>query len=264
VRKPKDKAKVEVGVLLAQRWIIAALRKHTFFSLEEVRQAVKPLLDKLNARLMRRLKKSRQQLFDEIDRPALKPLPTHDWEFVEWKKTRVGFNYHAEFMEHFYSAPFQLAHRAIEFRATASTVEVLFDGGRVASHVRDDSPNKYTTLKEHMPKAHQDFAEWDPPRLIAWAKKVGPGTAALVDGIMKRRPYVQQGFKACMGVLALRNTYEDPRIEAACLRAVQANAFSYKSVKTILKNGLERTALPEVEDRPLPTHGNIRGPDDYH
>jgi transposase len=264
VRKPKDKAKVEVGVLLAQRWIIAALRKRTFFSLEEVREAIKPLLEKLNLRRMRRVKKSRRQLFEELDRPALKPLPTHPWEFTEWKHVKAGINYHVEFKEHFYSVPYLLRQKRLEVRATTSTVEVLFDGSRVASHERDDSPNQYTTVKEHMPRAHRDFAEWDPPRLIAWASKVGPGTAALVEGIMSRRVHPQHGFQSCQGVLALRKTYEDARIEAACARAVKANAFSYQSVKAILKNGLDRQTLVEVPDTPLPTHGNIRGSDYYH
>ena len=263
VRRPKDKAKVEVGVLLAQRWIIAALRKRQFFSLAEVREAVKPLVEKLNSRPMRRLKKSRRQLFEEIDQPALKPLPAREWEFAEWKQTKVGFNYHVEFKEHSYSAPHALAQRAIELRATACTVEVLLDGLRVASHVRDDSPG-YTTLKEHMPRAHRDYAEWDPPRLISWATKVGAGTAALVEGIMSRRPHVQQGFKACMGVMSLRNTYKDDRLEAACMRAVRMNAFSYKSVKAILKSGLDREDLTAAADVPLPEHGNIRGSDYYH
>ena len=264
VRKPKDKAKVEVGVLLAQRWIIAALRKRTFFALGEAQDAVKPMLEKLNGRPMRRVKKSRRQLFEEIDRPALKPLPTRPYEFTEWKHVKAGINYHVEFKEHFYSVPYLLRTKQLEVRATTTTVEVLFDCGRVASHERDDSPNKYTTVKEHMPRAHRDYAEWDPPRLIAWAAKVGPGTAALVEGIMSRRTYPQHGFQACQGVLALRRTYEDSRIEAACVRAVKANAFSYKSVKAILKNGLDLEVLLDVPDRPLPKHGNIRGPDYYH
>jgi transposase len=264
VRRPRDKAKVEVGVLLAQRWIIAALRKRSFFSLEEVRAAVRPLLEKLNVRPMRRVKKSRRQLFEEIDRPALKPLPTRTYEFTEWKHVKAGINYHVEFKEHFYSVHYLLRQKQLELRATTTTVEVLSDGARVASHERDDSPNQYTTVKEHMPRAHRDYAEWDPPRLIAWAAKVGPGTAALVEGIMSRRIYPQHGFQSCQGVLALRKTHEDSRIEAACTRAVKANAFSYKSVRAILKNGLDREALVETPDKPLPKHGNIRGSDYYH
>jgi transposase len=259
VRKPKDKAKVEVAVQVAERWIIAALRKHHFFSLEEVKAAVKPLVEKLNAKVMRRVKKSRRQLYEELDAPALKPLPTRAWEYADWAKKTVGFHYHVDYLGHFYSVPFALVKQEALVRATATTVELLVRGTRVASHVRDDTPGKYTTDKAHMPKAHSDFAEWDPPRIIAWAKKVGPACAAMVEGIMSRRKYPQHGFAACVGVMNLREHYDDARIEAACARAAQVNCFSYKSVKAILKNGLDAQKLETPQNLPLPLHGNIRG-----
>ena len=263
VRRPKDKAKVEAAVLLAERWIIAALRKHSFFSLEEVKRAVRPLQEKLNGRPMRRLNKSRRQMYEELDHPVLKRLPARQYEFTEWGGGLVGPHYHVEFREHFYSVHYTLVRQRAEVRATAATVELLVKGVRVASHVRDDTPNKYSTLPEHMPRAHRDYSEWNPPRLIAWAKKVGPGTAALVEGIMLRKKHPQQGFNACLGVMSLRKSYEDERIEAACARAVKVRAFSYQSVKAILKNGLDRQALPEEPNTPLPLHGNIRGADYY-
>lgn len=264
VRRPKDKAKVEAAVLLAERWIIAALRKQSFFSIAEVKAAVKPMVEKLNSRPMRRLKKSRRQLYEELDMPALKALPTRRYEFTEWGKGKVGPHYHVEFRDHLYSVHYTLVHQHAEVRATATTVELLIKGVRVAAHARDDTPNKYSTKTEHMPKAHRDYAEWDPPRLIEWAKKVGPSTAELVEGIMSRRVHPQHGFQACLGVMSLRKTYDDARIEAACARAVKVNAFSYKSVKTILKNGLDSQAVAEERDVPLPRHENIRGPGYYH
>jgi len=263
VRKPKDKAKVEVAVQVAERWIIAVLRKHHFFSLEEVKAAVKPLVEKLNAKVMRHVKKSRRQLFEELDAPALKPLPTRDWEYADWAKKSVGFHYHVEFLNHFYSVPYALRDEEAMVRATASTVELLVKGMRVASHVRDDTPGKYSTKTEHMPKAHRDHAEWDPPRIIAWAKKVGPACAAMVEGIMSRRKHPQQGFAACMGVMRLRETFDDARIEAACARAAKVNAFSCKSVKAILKNGLDKRPLEAPQNLPLPLHENIRGANYY-
>jgi transposase len=259
VRKPKDKAKVEVAVQVAERWIIAALRKHHFFSLEEVKAAVKPLVEKLNAKVMRRVKKSRRQLYEELDAPALKPLPTRAWEYADWAKKTVGFHYHVDYLGHFYSVPFALAKQEALVRATATTVELLVRGTRVASHLRDDTPGKYTTDKAHMPRAHQDHAEWDPPRIIAWAKKVGPACAAMVEAIMSRRRYPQHGFAACVGVMRLRERYDDARIEAACARAAQVNCFSYKSVKAILKNGLDAQRLEAPQNLPLPLHENIRG-----
>lgn len=263
VRKPKDKAKVEVAVQVAERWIIAALRKHHFFSIEDVRVAVKPLVEKLNAKVMRHVKKSRRQLFEELDAPALKPLPARAWEYADWAKKPVGFHYHVEFLSHFYSVPYALANQEAMVRATATTVELLVKGARVASHVRDDTPGKYSTERAHMPKAHRDHAEWDPPRIIAWAKKVGPACAAMVEGIMSRRKYPQHGFAACMGVMSLRQHFNDARIEAACARAAKVNAFSYKSVKAILKNGLDTQKLEVPQNIPLPLHENIRGPDYY-
>lgn len=263
VRKPKDKAKVEVAVLIAERWIIAALRKHRFFSIEAVKAAVAPLLEKLNAKHMRRLKKSRRQLFEELDAPALKALPTKNYEFAAWAKGKVGPHYHVEFQNHFYSVPYALVGQYAEVRATATTVELMVKGIRVASHGRDDAPNKYTTVSAHMPRAHSDYAEWDPPRLISWARQVGPSCAALVEGIMTRRKHPQHGFQACMGVMALRKYFDDVRIEAACARAMKANAFSYKSVKAILKNGLDTQRLEEPLNLSLPLHENIRGPDYY-
>ncbi len=259
VRRPKDKAKVEVAVQVAERWIIAALRKHNFFSLEEVKAAVKPLVEKLNAKVMRHVKKSRKQLFDELDAPALKPLPNRGWEYADWAKKRIGFHYHVEFLRHFYSAPYALVNEEAEVRATASTVELLVKGMRVASHVRDDTPGKYSTDPAHMPKAHRDQAGWNPARIIAWAKKVGPACAAMVDGIMSRLKHPQQGFNSCMGVMKLRETFDDARIEAACARAAKVNAFSYKSVKAILKNGLDAQVLEVPQNIPLPLHENIRG-----
>lgn len=264
VRRPKDKAKVEVAVQIAQRWIIAALRKHSFFSLEEVKLAVKPLLEKLNAKVMRRVNKSRRQLFDELDAPALRALPSKAWEYADWAKGKVGPHYHVEFRSHFYSVPYVLVHEHAEVRATATTVELMVKGVRVAAHGRDDTPNKYTTITAHMPRAHRDYAEWDPPRLISWAKQVGPACAALVDGIMNRRKHPQHGFQSCLGVMALRKHYEDARIEAACARAIRVNAFSCKSVKAILKNGLDAQELEEPRNFALPLHENIRGSKYYH
>ena len=264
VRRPKDKAKVEVAVQIAQRWIIAALRKHSFFSLEEVKTAVRPLLEKLNSKMMRRVNKSRRQLFEQLDAPALRPLPSHAWEYAVWAMGMVGPHYHVEFNAHFYSVPYVLVHEHAEIRATATTVELFVKGIRVAAHTRDDAPNKYSTVAAHMPKAHRDYAEWDPPRLIAWARQVGPACAALVEGIMSRRKHPQHGFQACMGVMSLRKDFKDERIEAACARAMKVNAFSYKSVKAILKNGLDAQALEEPQNLALPLHENIRGAKYYH
>jgi transposase len=265
VRKPKDKAKVEQGVLLAERWILAALRNRTFFSLEELREAVKPLVEKLNHRPLRKLKKSRRQLFEELERGALMPLPARAYEFARWARPRVQINYHVEFDDHFYSVPYQLVGKQLDLRATDATLELFLAGRRIDSYPRSYEKGGSTTRTEHMPKAHQAQVEWTPVRLVNWAKKTGPATAALVEEIMRRRVHPPQGFNACLGILHLSRDYEPERIEAACARALRLRACTYKSVKAILRNNLEGQELPEApEQRSLPLHGNIRGPGYYH
>ena len=266
VRKPRDKAKAEQGVLLAERWILAALRNHTFFSLEEVRAAMQPLLERLNGRQMKRLKKSRRQLFEELDRPALKPLPAKRYEYSRWARPRVHVDYHVEYDGHFYSVPYQLVGKQLDLRATASIVELFHGGNRVGSHVRSDEKGKHTTSTEHMPRAHQSQLEWTPVRLIDWAKRTGPSTATLIEEVLRRRVHPQQGFRACLGILHLAKKYPVERVEAACARALRARAYSYKSVAAILRNNLDRELAPEgaASQEPLPLHGNVRGPDYYH
>lgn len=264
VRKPKDKAKAEQGVLLAERWIIAALRNRTFFSVEEVREAVKPLLEKLNNKPMRRLKKSRREVFELLERGALKPLPAKPYEMSWWAKPKVYPSYHVEYDDHFYSVPYQLVGQVLELRATETTVEILRGLKVITSHARSYKRGGYTTKAEHMPKAHREHAEWTPARLIEWAKKTGPSTAALVEEIMRRKVHPQQGFMACMGILHLNRDYEPERIEAACARALRLRACTYKSVKAILRNSLERQVADESPQGVLPLHENVRGADYYH
>jgi transposase len=260
VRKPRDKAKVEQGVLLAERWILAALRNRTFFSLDEVREAVKPLVEKLNNRPMRKLKKSRREVFEELERAALKPLPATPWEFVEWAKPKVNLAYHVEYDDHFYSAPYQLVGQVLHLRATATTIEVMRGLKCITSHARSYQKGKYTTKTEHMPQAHQAQAGLTPERFIEWAKKTGPSTAALVEEIMLHRVHPQQGFNACLGILRLERHYLPTRIEAACKRALVMRACTFKSVKAILRNNLDQQDLETAEaEVTLPLHENVRG-----
>ena len=264
-RRPRDKAKVEQGVLLAQRWILACLRHRIFYSLEEARQAVKELVDRLNDRPMRRLKKSRRQVFEELERAALKPLPATPYELSQWALPRVNIDYHVVFEDHFYSVPYGLVHQQVDLRATEKVVEIFFKGRRVASHLRSYEKNQATTETAHMPASHRAHAEWTPSRVLEWMKKTGPSTAALGEEIMRRRPHPQQGFRACLGIIRLGETYGADRLERACTRALQHSAFSYRSVEAILKNNLDRfdeTAAPDP--RALPKHGNLRGSGYYH
>ena len=173
-------------------------------------------------------------------------------------------DYHFEYEGHFYSAPHAFVGETVEVRATANTIEALLDGLRISTHIRSEKRGGHTTQTEHMPRGHREYAEWTPERLVSWAEKYGPNTAALVTEIMKRKPHPQQGFRACLGVMSLSRKYDVVRIEAACARAVQARAFSYKSVKAILQNNLDRETLSLSSEVPLPPHGNIRGPEYFH
>jgi transposase len=265
-RKPRDKAKVEQGVLLAERWILACLRNQVFFSLEEARAAVRKLVDKLNDRPMRRLKKSRRQLFEEVERAALKPLPVTPYELSDWCTPRVNIDYHVEFEEHFYSVPHGLLHELVDLRATERAVEIFFKHRRVASHPRSFEKHKATTLADHMPSSHRAHAEWTPSRILDWMKKTGPSVAALGEEILRRRPHPEQGFRSCLGVIRLGERYGGDRLERACARAVRHRAFTYRSVEAILKNNLDRADDQAAADQggALPAHPNVRGSSYYH
>ena len=265
VRKPRDKAKVEAGVLIVERWILARLRNLTFFSLLELNRAIRKLLDRLNTHPFKKLPGSRKELFETLDRPAMIPLPPSRYQYAEWRKARVNIDYHIEADKHYYSVPYQLVRKQLDVRLTANTVECFHKSKRVASHKRSHEKGRYTTLKEHMPTAHREYAEWTPQRLVRWAQKTGPSAAALVEIILSSRPHPQQGFRACLGIMRLSKEYGEERLEAACQRALYINASSYRSVKSILKNGLDKRPLPEPATPSDPIeHANIRGAEYYH
>jgi transposase len=264
-RKPRDKAKVENGVLIAKRWILAVLRHRTFYSLAELNAAIRECLERLNTRPMRQAKKSRRELFEAVDRPNALPLPTRPYEYAEWYKAKVQLNYHIEVDHHYYSVPYQLLHESLDIRLTATIVEAFRKGVRVAAHVRSYHKNGYTTLPEHMPPEHRFYAEWNPERFIRWAGKTGEATARLVEKILATRPYPEQGYKACLGIINLTRHYEPVRVEAAARRALKFKTCSYRSMKAILSAGLDRQ--PDNGEQPrlpgLPPHQNIRGPEYY-
>jgi transposase len=263
VKKPKDKAKVEASVLIAGRWIIAALRNHTFFSIGELNNAIREKLEDFNTRPLQKMKVSRRHLFETIDKPAMKPLPERRYEYAEWEKPRVNIDYHVELDRHYYSVPYQLKGEAVDARMTATTVEILFKGKRVASHGRSYVPWKHTTCPAHMPESHKRYLEWTPSRIVKWAEKSGPSTGTLVKEIMERRPHPEQGFRSCLGIIRLGRRYGEERLEAACTRALLMRAYSYKSVESILKNNLDGKELPERPSGKCVTHENIRGNNYY-
>lgn len=262
VRKPRDKAKVEVGVQIAERWILAVLRKRTFFSLGEVNQAIAELLKRLNERPFRKREGSRQSLFASLDQPALRPLPAERYQYGEWKTVRVNIDYHVEVQQHWYSVPYQLTQQEVETRATASTVEIFHRGTRVASHARSSVPYRHTTIDEHRPKSHQRHLAWPPSRLIEWAGTMGPAVTEVFHRILAGRRHPEQGYRSCLGILRLGDQYPKERVEAASRRAVALNACSYQSLKSILENNLDRQAPePAPEPQSPIDHPNLRGPE---
>jgi transposase len=264
VRKPKDKAKVEVAVQIVQRYILAALRNRTFFSLVELNAAIRELLLKLNNRPFKKLSGTRMSRFLELDKPALRPLPVVPYQFAQWKKARVAPDYHIELFGHYYSVPYQLVGRELDIRATQSTVEGFHKGTRIASHVRSYAKGRYTTVKDHMPKSHRDYAEWTPERLVRWAGEAGPATAELIASILKTRPHPQQGFRSCLGIISLVKRYNKDRVEAACKRALAIGGRSFKSVRSILEYGLDQNPSPQPAQAVLNlSHDNIRGGEYY-
>jgi transposase len=263
--RPRDKAKVEVAVQIASRWILAVLRNRTFCSLEEMRVAIAELLEKLNGRKMRRLGKSRRELFEEIERSALKPLPARPYEYAEWTQPKVDLSYHVEHDDHFYSVHFSLIGEKLDLRATESTVEILRRGTRIESYPRSYAKGKYSTRKEHMPRAHLDQVEWTPERLTDWARTTGPKTVALLEAIMAAKAHPQQGFKACLGVLRQTRNYPRERVERAAARALHFRTLNSGSVASILRHSLDQVPLPgEAPQQTLPLHENIRGGRYYH
>jgi transposase len=264
VRRPRDKALAELGVQGVERQILARLRNHCFFSLAELNRALWRLLEDYNRRPFQKLEGSRRSLFETVEQPALQPLPQESYEYGEWKKARVNIDYHIAVDGHFYSVPYQLVKEQVDVRATATTVEVFHRHKRVASHFRGRYKNGYTTVKEHMPEAHRQYAEWTPERLVHWAGKTGGETAALIETILASRPHPQQGFRACLGIMRLGKLYGQDRLEAACARALALKATSFKSVESILKKGLDKQPLPGPEPEPHAIdHDNIRGPEYY-
>jgi len=262
--KPKDKAKVESAVQVAERWILAALRNHTFFSIEELNRAVAEKLQDLNNRKFQKMDGTRRSLYETIDRPALKPLPAAPYQYAECKKVRVNIDYHIEIDDHYYSVPYQLVKEQVEAWVTTTTVEVLFKNRRVAGHPRSYEKYKHTTLTEHMPKAHQKYLEWTPSRIMDWAGKNGSNTRKLASCIMERRKHPEQGFRSCLGIMRLVKRYSSERVEAACGRALFLKAYSYKSVESILKTNLDKQELPESSSPEKPIiHYNIRGREYY-
>jgi transposase len=274
-RKPQDKSKVEVGVQVVERWILAKLRHQQFFSLADLNIAIADLLEELNTRPFKKLPGNRRSAFEVIDKPALRPLPVTIFETCSWKKAKVGIDYHVELEHHYYSVPYQYARKAVELRVTPTVVEILCEGKRIAVHVRvmrtgySHGLSSQTTVPEHMPKAHEAHQQWSSERLLNWGKEIGASTQLLVGYLLHQKAYPELAYRACLGLLNLSKSYGKERLEAACTIAVANNAMTQKSVRNILATKLDLAKTGKVpankkSSQQLPLHENVRGPKYYH
>jgi len=264
VRKPRDKAKVENGVLIAQRRILAALRNRTFFSLLELNAAIAVELEKLNSRPMQGVGKSRNQLFEELDKPALKALPAQRFELREWKKAKVHIDYHVAVQGAWYSVPYTLIGKEVQVCLTATAVAILFEGKRVASHARTSRKNVYVTVDAHRPHSHQKHLEWTPERMRRWGQSIGAQTGTMIETIIEQADHPDHAYRKCLGLLRLAKSRGNDRLELACAQALKLQAVGYRSVKNLLDKGLEAVELPESEPGTIPLiHDNVRGSDYY-
>lgn len=264
-RKPRDKAKVEACVRIVERWLLGRLRNQIFYSLAQVNTAIGECLNELNdKRVLRQFGKTRRQMFEDIDIPNLKPLPTEPWVHAEWKRCRVGLDYHIACQRHHYSVPCRYARREVEVRITARTVEVFLGSERIAVHMRGSGNGRHTTIPEHMPSSHRRYGDWTPARIREEATRIGPMMSLLVEKIIENRPHPEQGYRSCLGIIGLEKRFGAARLEAAALRALEVQARNYPSVKSILEKGLDRVPVPTSPEHEPILHPNIRGSGYYH
>jgi len=266
--KPKDKAKAEVAVQIVERWILARLRHHTFFTLAALNQAIGELLIDLNQRPFKKLPGCRLSQFEQIDKPALKPLPAHAYEYVDIKQARVHIDYHIEYDRHYYSVPHHLVKQQVEVQASANLVSVYVQGQRVAAHPRSTRHGGHSTCTEHMPHAHRAIHEWSPDRFLRWAGDIGPQTQQVVTHLLQQKLHKEQNYRQILALLGSAKKYGRERLNNACARALTIHSPTHRSVKSILEKGMDRIkheqATQSQEDLFLDAHENIRGEKYYH
>lgn len=262
--KPKDKAKAEVGVQIVERWILARLRHHSFFSLAEANRCIRALLEELNSRPFKQLPGNRQQAFETLDKPALRPLPQHPYEYVDIRRCRVNIDYHIEFDKHHYSVPHQYVGEQVELHASEHLIQLYFRQHPIASHVRASRPGM-TTEAGHMPTRHREHQQWNPDRLKNWAKEIGPEVLVWVSDRLDEREHPEQAYRICLGLLNLSREYPPQRLNASCQIANQEGLTRLKHIKSILHSNRDKLPQQLSLSTELPQHHeNIRGPKSFH
>lgn len=267
VRKPKDKAKVENAVLQVERWVLAPLRNQKFFSLKELNDAIRERVNWLNDRPLSKLETTRRKLFEELDKPALKPLPSRRFYIPEWKRNvGVNIDYHVEFERHYYSVPCRLIRKRVDIRATSTTIECFYQGQRIAAHPRSLVKGQSTTTPEHRPKTHRDYQQWTPSRMLKWAGSIGPQTSLAVEAVLRSKRRPEEGYRAALGIIRLASRFGKDRLELACERAVLIRSPSFKTIQSILKTGMDQQPLSLRQESGVDPvqHKNLRGSNYYH
>jgi transposase len=269
VRKARDKALVENAVRLVYQRIYCEVRGHSFRSLEEVNRAVAHWVEEHNNRPLQRLLISRRELFERVERAALKPLPAERFALKDIQMAHVGINYHVDLRQdrHYYSVPYYLRTRdpktEVKIVYDERVVAIYYQNVRVAQHQRDRSPNGYSTLSEHMPDSHRRVTEWNPERFLSWAHDIGADVEEVIKRVLASRAYAPQAYRVCLGILSLHKRYGSQRLSRACRTALRYDSNSYSRIRNILAQGLEEESQPQLDlSTPLPsTHENVRGPE---
>ncbi len=265
-RHPKDKPLVEGAVKIVYSWIYYALKDRIFFTIEELKLAVAEELEKYNSKPMQKLKRSRREIFNEIEKEALKPLPDERYQIKKFSKSTIGIGYHAYHSEdkHYYSVPYTYKGKKTDIIYTESMVEIFYNNLRIASHKRDRRINGYTTTKEHMPPNHRFMDNLNPERLMRWGNDIGISVGQVIEKVLETKDHPEQGYKVSLGILSMEKKYGKERLENACRRALSYGIYSYKRIKSILENNLDANVKegPDLFPR-LPEHENIRGSQYY-
>lgn len=259
VRKPRDKAKVETGVLIVERWILARLRNHAFFCLEDLNTAIAALLERLNTRPFKKMAGCRRSRFLELDQPALRALPPRPYEFAEWKKAKVHPDYHIEVGRAYYSVPYRLVGERVEVRLTVSVVEIFHGGQLIAAHARATERGRRSTRHAHRPDKHVAVIDASLDRTLRWARQIGPATEQVIHSQAAQRKHPEETLRSAQGILRLSRDFSPQQLEVACQQALQLRAFSYRAVRTLIQN--KSLADPPALDL---VHENLRGPDYFH
>jgi len=265
--KPKDKAKAEKSVQSIQRRILAVLRDKKFTSLPQLNEAIYPLLEELNEKRFQKLPYSRKELFATVEQEALQPLPATPYSLARWRQETVNGGYHIQVNKHYYSVPYAYIRKKVDIRMSQSTVECFYQEKRIACHLRDETPNAYTTVDAHRPESHRQQAMWSNERLLNWAQNIGPQTGTFIQRLLQEtKRHLHQKERSALGILRLSHAFDEGSLEMACEQAMQIGTFSYDSLESILKRRRHSVLTASTEEHAYQSQGheNVRGAKYFH